>query len=107
MESKTIVFFPEATFGPSMNCVGIAQRLCERRHLYIAGQGHAAERPVPASHFAQGERSLTAFGQCQSGKRRTVLVGKDEAIGRGRGSAEPCSAQETAARRALLGQSVE
>ncbi len=31
-DSKTIVFFPEATFGPSMNCVGIAQRLRERGH---------------------------------------------------------------------------
>ena len=35
MESKTIVFFPEATFGPSMNCVGIAQRLRERGHKPI------------------------------------------------------------------------
>ncbi len=31
-DSKTIVFFPEATFGPSMNCVGIAQVLRERGH---------------------------------------------------------------------------
>ena len=31
-DSKTIVFFPEATFWPSMNCVGIAQRLRERGH---------------------------------------------------------------------------
>ncbi len=31
-DSKTIVFFPEATFGPSMNCVGIAQRLREHGH---------------------------------------------------------------------------
>lgn len=32
MDAKTIVFFPEAAFGPSMNCVGIAQRLRERGH---------------------------------------------------------------------------
>lgn len=31
-DTKTVVFFPEATFGPSMNCVGIAQRLRERGH---------------------------------------------------------------------------
>ncbi|MBT5038122.1 MAG: glycosyl transferase family 1, partial [Rhodospirillaceae bacterium] len=37
-EGKTIVFFPEATFGPSMNCVGIAQRLREGGHkpVFIA-----------------------------------------------------------------------
>ncbi len=32
MAGKTIVFFPEAAFGPSMNCVGIAQRLRECGH---------------------------------------------------------------------------
>ena len=32
MDAKTVVFFPEAAFGPSMNCVGIAQRLRERGH---------------------------------------------------------------------------
>jgi MGT family glycosyltransferase len=34
-DNKTIVFFPEATFGPSMNCVGIAQRLRERGYEAI------------------------------------------------------------------------
>jgi MGT family glycosyltransferase len=31
-DSKTIVFFPEATFGPALNCVGVAQRLRELGH---------------------------------------------------------------------------
>lgn len=30
--SKTIIFFPEAAFGPALNCVGIAQELRERGH---------------------------------------------------------------------------
>ncbi len=35
MDAKTIAFFPEAAFGPSMNCVGIAQRLRERGHNVV------------------------------------------------------------------------
>jgi MGT family glycosyltransferase len=36
--AKTIVFFPEAAFGPALNCVGIAQALRERGHrpLFVA-----------------------------------------------------------------------
>ena len=35
MDAKTVVFFPEAAFGPSMNCVGIAQRLRECGHKAV------------------------------------------------------------------------
>lgn len=34
-ESKTIVLFPEAAFGPALNCVGIAQQLRERGHRVV------------------------------------------------------------------------
>lgn len=35
MDAKIVVFFPEAAFGPSMNCVGIAQRLRECGHKAV------------------------------------------------------------------------
>ena len=31
-KGKTIVLFPEAAFGPALNCVGIAQRLKSMGH---------------------------------------------------------------------------
>jgi len=54
---KTIAFFPEASFGAALNCVGIAQALRERGHeaLFLCDPGFAgvfenygfAEHPVP------------------------------------------------------------
>jgi hypothetical protein len=31
-KAKTIVLYPEAAFGPALNCVGIAQKLRARGH---------------------------------------------------------------------------
>ena len=45
-DSKTIVFSPEATFGPSMNCVGIAQVLRERGHNPVFVADSAFENVV-------------------------------------------------------------
>ena len=57
MTRKTIAFFPEASFGAALNCVGIAQALRERGHeaVFLCDPGFAgvfenygfAEHPVP------------------------------------------------------------
>lgn len=57
MTKKTIAFFPEASFGAALNCVGIAQALRERGHdaVFLCDPGFAgvfenygfAECPVP------------------------------------------------------------
>ena len=41
MAEKTIVLFPEAAFGPALNCVGIAQALREMGHkpVFICDRG--------------------------------------------------------------------
>src|SRR5262249_10428011 len=41
MPGKTIVFFPEAAFGPALNCVGIAQVLREMGHepVFVCDRG--------------------------------------------------------------------
>src|SRR5215469_18073536 len=38
---KTIVLYPEAAFGPALNCVGIAQKLRARGHnpVFICDRG--------------------------------------------------------------------
>jgi len=40
-ESKTIVLFPEAAFGPALNCVGIAQALKRKGHnpVFVCDKG--------------------------------------------------------------------
>ena len=42
-DGKTIVFFPEAAFGPALNSVGIAQVCREMGHnpVFVADQGFA------------------------------------------------------------------
>ncbi len=42
-EGKTIVFFPEAAFGPALNCVGIAQACRDRGHrpVFVADRSFA------------------------------------------------------------------
>lgn len=57
MTRKTIAFFPEASFGAALNCVGIAQALRERGHeaVFLCDPGFAGvfenygftEHPVP------------------------------------------------------------
>ncbi len=57
MKKKTIAFFPEASFGAALNCVGIAQALRDRGHeaVFLCDPGFAgvfenygfAEHPVP------------------------------------------------------------
>jgi len=41
MSGKTIVLFPEAAFGPALNCVGIAQRLRAKGHnpVFVCDKG--------------------------------------------------------------------
>ena len=41
MAGKTIVLFPEAAFGPALNCVGIAQALREMGHkpVFVCDRG--------------------------------------------------------------------
>ena len=41
MAEKTIALFPEAAFGPALNCVGIAQALREMGHkpVFICDRG--------------------------------------------------------------------
>src|ERR1700744_1043395 len=41
MSGKTIVLFPEAAFGPALNCVGIAQRLRDKGHnpVFVCDKG--------------------------------------------------------------------
>jgi len=43
MSGKTIVLFPEAAFGPALNCVGIAQRLRAKGHnpVFVCDKGFA------------------------------------------------------------------
>ena len=40
-KGKTIVLFPEAAFGPALNCVGIAQRLKSMGHnpVFVCDKG--------------------------------------------------------------------
>lgn len=40
-DSKTIVLFPEAAYGPALNCVGIAQQLARRGHrpVFVCDRG--------------------------------------------------------------------
>src|SRR6185503_20039165 len=40
-DSKTIVLFPEAAFGPALNCVGIAQALRKMGHnpVFVCDRG--------------------------------------------------------------------
>lgn len=57
VKRKTIAFFPEASFGAALNCVGIAQALRDRGHeaVFLCDPGFAgvfenygfAEHPVP------------------------------------------------------------
>lgn len=59
MAGKTIVLFPEAAFGPALNCVGIAQQLAKRGHrpVFVCDKGFAGvfaqygfeERPLDMS----------------------------------------------------------
>ena len=41
MAGKTIVLFPEAAFGPALNCVGIAQALRDMGHkpVFVCDRG--------------------------------------------------------------------
>jgi UDP:flavonoid glycosyltransferase YjiC (YdhE family) len=54
-DGKTIVFFPEAAFGPALNSVGIAQVCREMGHkpVFIADKGFA--RRVSVQHRREGK----------------------------------------------------